>query len=231
MTPTALRRTRLLWLLVVAVVACAPGDEVPTPRPAPAEPDDRDEAERPAHDEEALATGRDADAPPRPADETGLQPVAPASAEPQQSEDFPTRSEDETVRLVDARLIRVPGVDRLVLELDGPVPSWRVQRVSPPILEQPGRAPVDVPGERFLEARLVPATTLERDAPDPTAGYQGPIALGDEARGAGVLEAMLTADHDGWLVWTLGLEGQREVAVGVLEDPDRLVVDVVAPAG
>ena len=218
------RPTAVACVWLVLLLACAPADEPAPPAPdpptgAPADPEAEEEVD-PGLDPGVELTV--------PADELEPDPVGLAAPGPQQSEDYP-RADEERARLADARLIALPGIDRFVLEFDGALPSWAIREVTPPILEHPGRTEVLLPGEGFLEVRTVPATTLDLDAADPTAAYEGPSHLDGDA--PGVLEAVLTGDDGGLLVWTLGLDGQAAVAVATLEDPPRLVVDVLAPPG
>lgn len=232
-------------LLAAVAVACGPSGGDPIGQPGPAETEQTTDAEESAgtgeprdvegtpdageeHDGDGIdvaGTGGD-QSPPAPEDETGSAPVGPASRDARQSDDFPRwGQEDDASRLVAARLISLPGIDRLVLEFGGPMPSWQVRDAIPPILEQPGEEPVEMPGDSFVEARFVPATTLDRDAHDPTDAYDGPTYL--DAQAPGLLEAVLTGDAGDLVVWTLAFEGEPDVAVEVLEDPDRLVIDVV----
>ena len=161
-----------------------------------------------------------------PPGETDPQPMGVPSRTPGQSEDYP-RWGGDTVQLIDARLLELPGVDRFVLEFDGPVPSWSARLVTGPILEQPGRAEIDLAGDSHLELRLVPASSIDRDAAEPTAAYRGPSLL--DASAPGLVEAALTGDRSDVVTWVVGMEGEPDVAVAALEDPSRLVVDVVVP--
>lgn len=194
----------------------APGADEPTDPVQPGEP--------------TTPEGEASDSPdpedPVPQDETVAGPIGTLSRSGRQSDDYP-RWGGETVQLVDARLIELPGIDRLVLEFDGPVPSWRIRPVTGPIRERPGRHEIELAGDAHLEVGLVPAASIDRDAAEPTAAYRGPSVLDSAA--PGLLEAALTGDRSDQLTWVLGTAGEPDVAVGELEDPSRVVIDV--PAG
>ena len=215
--------------LLVPLTACATaGDESAAPAPEQGQP----AAPEPGADDggDPDAGGSLLDAPGIedlvPPEETDLQPVGALSRAQRQSDDYP-RWGGGTVQLVDARLLELPGIDRFVLEFDGPVPSWQARLVEGPILEQPGRAEIGLAGDSHLELRLVPATSIDRDAAEPTAAYPGPSLLDTAA--PGLLEAALTGDRSDVLTWVVGMEGEPDVAVAALEDPSRIVVDVVVP--
>jgi hypothetical protein len=218
----------LLAAMLVVLAACTTaGDERTPPAPEQGQPATPEPG---ADDEDDSEPGELLDAPgiedlvlP---EETDLQPVGVPSREPRESDDYP-RWGGDTVQLVDARLLELPGIDRLVLEFDGPVPSWQARLVEGPILEQPGRHEIDLAGDSHLELRLVPATSIDRDAAEPMAAYQGPSLL--DAPAPGLLEVALTGDRSGVLTWVLGMQGEPDLAVAALEDPSRVVVDVVVP--
>ena len=215
--------------LLVPLAGCATSsEEHPPATPEPAQPTDpepgaRDEGDPHAGDDLLDAPGLEDLVPP---EETDPQPVGSPSRAARQSRDHP-RWGGETVQLIDARLLELPGIDRFVLEFDGPVPSWQARRVTGPILEQPGRAEIDLAGDSHLELRLIPAASIDRGAAEPTAAYRGPSML--DAPGPGLLEAALTGDRSDVLTWVVGMEGQPDWAVAALEDPSRIVVDVVVP--
>ena len=221
--------TVLAATLLMALVGCATAaDEPPPPSPEHGQPhepvpEDDDNLDVDEGDASLDAPGIEDLVPPQ---EFDPQPVGIASLAPRQSDDYP-RHGDDTVLLIDARLLELPCIDRLVLEFDGPVPSWHVQLVEGPFLEQPGRAEIDLAGDSHVELRLLPATSLDHDAAEPTAAYGGPSLL--EAAAPGLLEAALTGDRNDVLTWVVGMEGVPDVAVAALEDPPRVVIDVVAP--
>jgi hypothetical protein len=223
MVRRALRAAAGVAVVALALSGCRAETNVPIDpldAPPPEQPADErgtDEAREPLGPD-------DDDAELRP-DEVDPAPVASPALEQPPSEEFPDWGGDPAM-LVGARLIVHDGLDRLVLEFDGEVPTWQVRPIDGPIIERPGGAVVELPGTALLEVRLVPATSLDLRAADPTEGYTGPTVLEGDADG-GVLEAVLTTDQSGMLVWSLALDAERAYAVAALEDPSRLVVDVI----
>lgn len=223
------RAAAALASVLLALGACTDeGQPVPDPAPAPAppeEPDGRGRDRAPAPVAE----------PSEPPDAVPAEQVAPEEAEPapvssvgvraRQSDDYP-RWEDDPVRLADVRLVELARLDRVVLEFDGPVPSWQVTPVEGPVLERPGRAVLDVRGTRFLEVRLVPATSIDRSAAEPAGEGDLPTVL-DSSDAAGIRVAALTGDAGDVVVFTLGLPRPRPFGVTTLEEPSRVVVDVL----
>lgn len=210
----------LACLVAIVLVGCADGD--PPSRPDPQttpEPAPEDEA-----DDEPVPSEASAGEEPLRADEVVEDPIGTVSSATRQSPEFP-RWGGPATRLADARVLSLPGLDRLVLEFDGAMPSWQVRRVSPPIREEPGGAEVDLRGSEYVEVRLAPASSVERGGDDPTAGLTSPTHL--EGRPSALVEALLTGDASGLLTWSLGLAQGTDVAVGTLDDPPRLVIDVV----
>lgn len=225
--PDRLRCTGALVAVVLALAGCSSAtDDVPASPPTA-------EAEGAVDPDTESVPGPDVLSPPAeraaplPEDELDPAPVGPAGAAEQASDDFP-RWQGEPLQLVDARLISHEILDRLVLEFDGDLPSWQVLIQTGPLTEQPGRSEVHLAGDVVLEVRLVPATSIDRDAAEPMASYEGPSHL--VARGAPVREALLTGDSSDILVWGIGVAGSPSYAVGTLGDPDRLVIDVFREA-
>lgn len=222
-----LRKVGLVLAMLAAAVACSPetDDEsasVPIAEPRP-DVSGRQESGAPTS---LSAPAERAEQVPE--DEIDPVPVGPVGGDEQISEDFPRWSGDP-IRLVDVRLIALGDLDRLVLEFDGQVPSWQVLAGTGPLIEQPGRSEIHLEGEAHLEIRLVPATSVARDADEPMAAYEGPAHL--TSGGGAVLESLLTGDSSDILVWGVGVAGTPSFAVGMLEDPARLVVDVLREAG
>ena len=162
------------------------------------------------------------------AEETAA-PIAEWGWETRASDDFPR--EDGFAYLVGVRAARHgdaaahPAFDRVVLELDGDAPSWRVAFEEPPIVEDPTGLTIDVEGEAFLRVSLHPASGLDASGDEPVARYDGPDRI--PVDGHVVTEVVLVTDHDGALAWVVGLARQAPFAVSLLADPPRLVVDVV----
>jgi hypothetical protein len=143
------------------------------------------------------------------------------------SDEFPTLG-IPVAALVDVRVGSHDGFDRIVLEFEGDqAPSYRVTYVDPPIREDGSGHEVDIDGRAFLELRLSPAGGVDLSGPEPVETYDGPDRFTPE--GTAVLsELVRTGDFEANLAWVAGLQGRAPFAVGVLESPIRLVVDVVS---
>ena len=98
-----------------------------------------------------------------------------------------------------------------------------------PVREDGSGHVVEVEGEAFLELRLTPASgvDLTGHSADPT--YEGPTRI-DPGATVAVEELVRTGDFEANLAWVVGVAERAPFAVALLDDPVRLVVDVV-PAG
>lgn len=212
--------------VVVLGLSCSPGpadDPVAPPSPETGPGTDADAGADPEE-----AEGADDPEEPLPEDEAAPEPIGSAGNGPRVSDGYP-RWGGGVARLADVRLIAHPSLDRLVLEFDGALPSWRVQPTTGPLVEVPGRTEVELAGDSVLEVRLVPATSIDRDAAEPMSAYEGPGHV--PSVGGVVEEAVLTTDASDILVWGIGVTGAPSFSVGTLEGPDRLVIDVLHGTG
>jgi hypothetical protein len=153
----------------------------------------------------------------------GPEPVGESSTAMREG---PEEPEGSQVALTDVRLSSHDGFDRFVLEFDGDgEPTWRVDWEDPPIRTDPAGEEVDVAGEAFLRVSASPATAVDLTGPEPQETYAGPDRV--ELAGAVVTEAVLVTDHHGGLGWVLGLDHEAAFATAFLDDPLRLVLDVM----
>jgi hypothetical protein len=153
----------------------------------------------------------------------GRDPVGEPDAGPTASGDYP-RSGSDPASLADVRTEGHEGFDRVVVELSGAeVPSYRVAAVEPPIERDDGDGTAPVAGEAFLEIRLSPASVLDASG---SRSYEGPDRI-PVADGAVVIEVVRTGGTEGPLTFTVGLMSAAPFAVDVLDNPTRLVVDIV----
>lgn len=153
----------------------------------------------------------------------GPGPIAEPGTQEVRTDDFPGGG-GGIARLRDVRVGAHQGFDRIVLEFAGEEPpSYRVRYVEPPVRQDGSGNEVEVAGKAFLELRLTPATG---HSPGGDATYRGPSRL--NARNArAVTEVVRTGDFEANLAWVAGVDRRRPFAVAFLEDPLRLVVDVV----
>jgi hypothetical protein len=203
----------LLAVLALAAAACADetDDQVSPPTDAP--PGTTEPPDPPDEDQGGP-----------PGDGEAVDPVGEVSTEPRVSDGFP--SSGPQAHLVDVRVASHQGLDRVVLEFEASEPpSWQVDWEEPPIVADPSGLELDVAGDAFLAVSIHPATAVDLTGPEPQETYDGPDHV--VVDGSIVAEAVLRTDHHAALGWVLGLRSQAPFAVGLLEDPYRLVIDVV----
>lgn len=165
----------------------------------------------------------------------GPAPVGEGSTEPRESDGFPSVT-GPTAQLVDVRLASHPeggdhpAFDRLVLEFEGEQrPEWRIAYSDGPVRQDGSGHVVELPGDAFLEVRVVPASGVDLRGEEARQTYTGPDRIPLE--GAVVSEAARAGDFEAHLTWALGIQRRAPFAIAWLEDPMRLVVDVMAVDG
>lgn len=163
------------------------------------------------------------------ADDESAEPVGPASADTVEGGDFPS-TEGATALLVDIRTARHDGFERIVFEFEGDdSPGYRVGYLDPPVREDFSGNPVELAGDSFLEIRVVPGAGFDPMSDDARQTYTGPLRFSPQ--GTELIEELARiGDFEAHLTWVAGLSRRVPFAVEVLEDPIRLVVDVV-PGG
>jgi hypothetical protein len=131
----------------------------------------------------------------------------------------------EPVTVTEIRIGRHEGFDRVVFELGGAgTPGWDVRYVDDPTSQGSGD-PVDVEGAEALQVKLTgtgyPFDTGEEEwaGPNPLAGH------GTET----VTEVVWDATFEGQSVAFVGTTARAPFRVFLLEDPVRVVLEVVDP--
>jgi hypothetical protein len=143
-----------------------------------------------------------------------------------QSPDFPSLDGD-TALLRDVRSSAHDGFDRVVFEFEGDdVPSHRIGYIDPPVTEDGSGNEVAVEGNAFLEVRATPAAGYDPLSDGAEETYLGPDRFAP-AGTAALEELVEVGDFEANLAWVLGVDREADFAVGVLQDPLRIVVDVV----
>lgn len=159
----------------------------------------------------------------------GAGPVGRTSTATVEAGDFPSL-EGDTALLVDIRAARHDDFERIVLEFEGDdPPGYRVGYLDPPVRQDGSGNPVELAGDAFLELRVVPAASFDPMSDEARKTYTGSRRFTPEATEL-IKELVITADFEGHLAWVAGLSERVPFAVEMLDDPLRLVVDVV-PAG
>jgi hypothetical protein len=112
--------------------------------------------------------------------------------------------------------------DRVLFQLDGGLPGYRVEYVSPPITACGSGLPVEIAGDAFLQVRMSPAAAHD-DAGTATFDQQ---ELAPDL--PGLLEMEQTCDFEAVLVWVMGLAEEVDFRVFDLSGA-FLIVDVQHP--
>jgi hypothetical protein len=123
--------------------------------------------------------------------------------------------------VVGVRTGRHPGYDRLVLDLEGRVPSYSVRYVRQVIQDGSGE-PVALQGRAFLQVVLDGAAAHRDD---------GSGTVPRELRPAlpALRQVKLAGDFEGYVTFGLGLADRVGFRVFELTRPTRLVIDVAHP--
>ena len=154
----------------------------------------------------------------------GADPIGSFGLDTVSSPAFPIPS-TELAPLLDVRHGAQSGFQRIVFELGGDqVPEYQVGYVDPPVREDGSGNVVTVAGGAFLGIRMTPASGVDLSGPEVVETYVGPDRIPVGA--GGVEELVETGDFEAVLTWVVGVAGRQPFAVGVLQDPLRLVVDV-----
>lgn len=216
-------------------------EEAPTGEPSwePTDPSDNGKPAdiAPSPDASDAVTPLEPTAPEtEPAAQPTQEPAAPVtplgrfSTEPVVGNGFPAAT-TEIAYLTDVRVGSHPGFDRIVLELDGPMPGYSVALVEPQMIAGPSGEPTDLEGEAFLQILLQPASGVRQDdSPQGyTEVYTGPRRL--RAATVNVTEVVHVADFEASLSWGVGLRSATGYSVTELSGPTRLVIDIAHPTG
>jgi hypothetical protein len=86
---------------------------------------------------------------------------------------------------------------------------------------------VDVPGAVVLQIHAEPASRVDMGKPDFPLTYDGPERIAVQGPGPAT-ELVFVGDFEANLYWAVGLTRPAPLAVGVLSNPTRLVVDIAA---
>lgn len=208
--PGAVSVAAIVALLALLLAGCGdePAGEEPEPSPATGSPSP------------TLPPAPDATA------GEGAEPVGTGGTAEVTAGDFPSGG-GEVALLEDVRVAAHDGFDRIVWEFAGEdVPSYRIRYVEPPVREDGSGNEVEVAGEAFLEVSLTPASGVDLSGEDYRETYEGPRRI-DAPPGGVVAEVVRTGDFEAHLTWVVGVEREAPFAVAWLEQPLRLVVDVL----
>ncbi|TYP80648.1 AMIN-like domain-containing (lipo)protein [Blastococcus xanthinilyticus] len=169
------------------------------------------------------ATGPAAPATPRPSTtEPQASPTAPRPFVADTRPDTAVPSAGAAVTVTDVRVGQHEGFDRVVFVVDGAgLPGWDVRYV-PEARSAGSGLPVEVAGEAVLRVVL---TGVGLPGDTGVAPYSGPDPLG--LGGPAVDEVSVDSVFEGELVAFLGTAAERPFRVYRLQDPSRVVVEVL----
>ena len=114
------------------------------------------------------------------------------------------------------------GYDRVVFEFNGKsLPKCKVSYTKPPFHLDESDEIVKVTGKSFLEVNFTPAYAHDMESGQLT--FKSP----DKLPPLPVLrDTQLIYDHEGQVIFVLGLGAQKQFRAQTLTNPSRLVVDV-----
>lgn len=131
-------------------------------------------------------------------------------------------ADGDQIRLVDVRIGRHDGYDRVTFEFTGDgEPGWSIEYVTEPRLQGSGQS-VDIAGDAVLGG-LISGVAIPRGG-----GYDGPERL-DGDRLTVVSEVVLGVTFEGNLGAFVGVDERVPFRVRRFASPPRVVVDVVHP--
>lgn len=170
--------------------------------------------------------------------ETPVPPPAPASTTPDISS-FPANDDPGAFRgtvgiserltpdapvatLQSIRTGHHPGYDRLVLDFEGSTaPGYYVEYVDRPVYECSTMDTVTVAGNGRLLVRIDPAQAHSEGVPSTLEQTELNFNF------TYLKEAKLTCDLEGQVTWLLGVSGKQPYRALALNNPPRLVVDII----
>ena len=153
------------------------------------------------------------------ADDGGdAEPPFPANTDPDTAE----ASADALLTVTDIRVGRHDGFDRVVVETDGTgTPGWRVQYVDAAQSQGSGDD-IEIDGEAVLEVTI---TGVGYPFDTGVEEYSGPDRI---AAGTGVVtEVVWDSTFEGTSVAFVGVDAETPFRVQLLEEPARVVLEVV----
>ncbi|GAA1166654.1 AMIN-like domain-containing (lipo)protein [Nesterenkonia sandarakina] len=148
------------------------------------------------------------------------------SQETAATEDFPYTSGtwEEAQHLVEVRVGRHEGFDRVVFEHSGPSElAYQVEYIDQPTDQGMG-APIDVPGEAYLSIS-VSGIGFNPSQHDSDAVLSGPVE-GVQTQSDLVQGIHALGTFESQSGYFIGLDQQRDFRVQMAEDPVRIIVDL-----
>ena len=150
----------------------------------------------------------------------GLVPTAQARPTWDTTPAVSHRNPSPTPKVVDLRWGEHPRFDRVVIDLRGKLPGYRVQYVRV-LRYDPGGQRVRLPGRRHISIALRPAVAHNNQG---DSVYQGPMR---RRLNLPVLRGVaFTGDFEGVVSLGLALSRRADFRVFVVHAPNRIVIDL-----
>jgi hypothetical protein len=126
-----------------------------------------------------------------------------------------------TTNYTDVRVGTHPGYDRVVFEFNAGTPEFTLERDEPPYEQDASGMPLEVTGESVLHLVLRGSTTMTDSG---EMSYHGPLNF--DPGFPMLVDVVHGGDFEAQTTWFIGLAGEACVRVLLLDDPDRIVLDV-----
>jgi hypothetical protein len=221
-----LRRQSLAALAAAALLfaACGADDE-------PGEAPDVEVGDDDVEEETDLDAAPEEDDPADPAEEAeepedeAESPGAPPLDDEASTDDREEDGAAPMVSVTDVRVASHDGFDRVVFEIGGDGRAgWGVLYQDEARTQGKGEE-VDLAGDAVLQVGLR-NIAMPFDAPEDVDAYDGPERIDGPAGGV-ILEIVEDTIFEGQHVFFVGLDSERPFRIARLDDPQRVVIDVV----
>ena len=128
-------------------------------------------------------------------------------------------------QLMGVRFAQREDFTRIVFDFTGTgIPAYRVEYAPGPFTDAAGTS-IPVDGNRFLLITISPAMRWDITDPDNLVQvYTGPERIDLSTRS--VTEMALVDDFEATMQWAVGVSDEQDFAVGTLDNPPRVYVDI-----
>ena len=158
-------------------------------------------------------------------EEQALEPIAEPGSPPVRTEDFPAAGAPLLLR--DMRIGDHDDFERVVFEFDGDPEDLSYEIEAADVVRATSGEAVDVRGDYTLRVTMTPASGVDLSGSEPVVTYTGEEEV-NPTRTSAIAEVTQVEDFESTLTWAIGLVAERQIAVEVLADPPRLVIDVTS---
>lgn len=113
------------------------------------------------------------------------------------------------------------GFDRIVFEFDERVPGYHVEYIDRPVRKCGSGDVTQIAGDGWLEVRMSPARAHTDEGRPTLTGREHILDL------PLLSELEMTCDFEGIVTWVAGVASPNRYQVRELDNPPRLVIDIV----